>query len=372
VQREPALRSAWQGFLKGRAANALAMAPSSVVQKTGVPPSGDRHDYWSIGPYWWPDPAKPGGLPYVHRDGERNPEAAGDAYDSARFGRLRRAVSDLALAALVTGDERYPERAALLLRTWFLDPATRMHPHLRFAQGVPGREEGRGTGIIDTAGLPLFLDGVALLRGTRAFTDSDQQGLDAWLTSYLDWLLTSRNGQSEAGAANNHGSWYDAQVAALALRTGKPDVARRQLAERTRERIARQIEPDGRQPLELARTRSFGYSVYNLEALATCAALGETVGVDLWAYATADGRSLRRALDALLPYADPGQRWPGKQIAAPPWRQLDWLLRLAYERTGDARYRAAERLLPADARDVELLILWPGVDAAAPAAANDR
>jgi hypothetical protein len=342
------------------------------VQKTKLPPSGDRHDYWSIGPYWWPDPAKPDGLPYVNRDGERNPEAAGDAYDSARFGRLRRAVSDLALAAFVTRDERYAERAALLLRTWFLDRATRMNPNLRFAQGVPGREEGRGTGIIDTAGLPAFLDGVALLRGTRAYSDSDQKGLDAWLSSYLDWLLTSRNGQAEAAATNNHGSWYDAQVAALALHTGKPELATRQLAERTRERIARQIEPDGRQPRELARTRSFGYSAYNLEALVTCARLGEAAGVDLWGYATADGRSLRRALDTLLPYADPGTPWPGKQIAPPPWRTLDWLLRVAYEHTGDTRYRSAERLLPAEARDVELMLLWPGVDAAAPASARDR
>src|SRR5208283_4124843 len=145
-------------------------------------------------------------------------------------------------------------------------------------------------------------DAAGLLAGSAAWTKKDNDALKVWLTTYLDWLLTSKNGLDEASAKNNHGTWYDVQAVRLALTVDRTDLAR-QIAEAAgQKRIAVQIEPDGRQPLELARTAAFGYSRFNLEALFMLATLGEHVGVDLWHYQLPDGRGLTKALDFLLPY----------------------------------------------------------------------
>jgi hypothetical protein len=298
--------------LEEDAKKAVAMKPTSVMDKTIIPPSGDKHDYMSQAPYWWPDPAKPDGRPYIRRDGERNPEI-NRITDHDNLGRLTSAVSTLGLAFSMTGRDEYAAQAARLVRIWFLDPATRMNPHLNYGQGIPGINEGRGVGIIETRGLPEMLDGLRLLAGSPQWTAADEAGLQSWMGAYLKWLTDSPYGQDEGKNGNNHETWYDVQVASLALYTGQQDVARRTL-EGSRSRIARQIEPDGRQPRELERTRSWDYSEFNLTAFFNLATLGERVGVDLWGYRKADGRSLRQALDFMVAYATGERKWPDPQI----------------------------------------------------------
>ncbi len=105
----------------------LAVGPFSVMQKQTVPPSRDKHDYLSMAPYWWPDSTKPGGLPYIRRDGVMNPQTRID-HDGLRFGAMTDAVEALALAYWFNGDGKYAKRAAFFIRTWFIDPATRMIP----------------------------------------------------------------------------------------------------------------------------------------------------------------------------------------------------------------------------------------------------
>jgi hypothetical protein len=308
--------TAARAALEREATQALGLAPVSVMDKAVVPPSGDRHDYLSQAPYWWPDPTKPGGKPYIRKDGQRNPEIR-RITDRDNLGRLGDAVATLGLAYACTGREEYAAHAARLVRVWFLDPATRMNPHLQFGQYVPGVNEGRGIGIIETRSLPDLLDGVLLVGRSRAWTKADDDGLQAWMRAYLTWLLESAHGREEARNGNNHETWYDVQVAALALYTGRIDVARRTL-EGARGRIAAQIQPDGRQPRELERTRSWHYSAFNLQAFMDLATLGDRVGVGLWNYRTADGRSIRQAVDFMVPFAAGERTWPFDEIAFEP------------------------------------------------------
>ena len=264
-------------------------------------------------PYWWPDPSKPGGIPYQRRDGVVNPGSK-TGTDSIAFARTCNAVRTLGLAYALTGHEPYAEKAAALTRTWFLDPATAMTPHLHYAQAVPGKNEVRGTGILESRHLTALTDGLALIASSASWPESDQTALRAWLEKFYDWLITSPHGRDEAAARNNHGSWYDVQAAHLALVLGRVGEARSIIEQARVKRIEHQIEPDGRQPLELARTKSLDYCIFNLEALAQIARLGRHVDIDLWTHTSADGRSMIAALRFLAPYADPSKPWPKEDL----------------------------------------------------------
>jgi len=339
---------------------ALAVTPPSVVQKSKVPPSGDKHDYMSIAPYFWPDPATKDGLPYLRKDGKVNPESRDEAAnDTLRARLVGSSVETLALAYHFTGEEKYAEHAAKILRTWFLDPATKMTPHFRFAQAIPGVNDGRGTGILEARGLADAADAATLLHGSKHWAAADQQALLAWAATYFEWLTTSKNGLDERAAKNNHGTWYDVQAAKWALVLGRKDQAKEICAEAASRRIGVQIQPDGKQPLELVRTASFSYSCFNLRALSALAGLGEHAGVDLWKHRAADGRSLVVALDFLVPYLGKNPKtWTMTQIHESNDDDVLPVLRAAALATGDARY---ESLLKeySDHRSKRLQLLAP-------------
>ncbi len=326
--------------LRQEADEALRAGPFSVMDKKLVPPSGDKHDYMSVGPYWWPDPSKPGGLPYLRKDGQRNPARNSGETDNAAESAMAAAVETLGLAFFFTDDARYAEHAVKLLRVWFIDPATRMNPNLNFAQAIPGVTAGRPAGVIDTVDLVNMLEGVELLARSPAWTAKDDRALRAWFAYYLDWLADSAIGKGEKAASNNHGSWYDAQVCRFALFAGRPALARAVAASARATRIAAQIQPDGRQPRELERTRSFHYSGFNLAALFSLAAMSAqaNLGADLYRYRSPDGRGLRPALDYLLPYLDPAATWPYPQLGPRDNPTLIPVLRRARRAYGDARY----------------------------------
>jgi hypothetical protein len=326
------------------------------MDKKHIPPSGNKHDYYSVGPYWWPDPSKPDGLPYVRRDGEVNPERY--EYDSAGLKKTVSAVDDLALAWYLTNEAKYAERAALLLRTWFLDPATRMNPHLQYGQAIPGRTEGRGIGIIDTAQWIRLVDAVGLLQTSESWPESDHRKLQAWFEAYLQWLLTSSHGKAEANTKNNHAVWYDAQVASFALFIGDETTARRALEQVGPRRIATQIEPDGRMPYELARTKSFSYTHMNLRGFLHLARLAEHVDVDLWSYESADGRSIKAALDWLEPYVAGTAGWEYRQISSFDPSSA----RLLYRRAARHFDKPEYRTLGSAVSDPVQCLLWPEPD----------
>jgi hypothetical protein len=302
------------GELAADAAKALRSPIRDVTQKALTPPGGDKRDYLSFGPYWWPDPKKPDGLPYIRRDGEVNPASRDERSDSGRMGNMASNAETLALSWAVMRNEDHARRAALVLRTWFLDPETHMNPNLNFGQAIPGVCEGRGVGIIDSTSLIVIPDAVIQLRGAPGWSAEDEQGMREWFGKYLDWLLTSKHGKDEDRAENNHGTWYDVQCVVFARFSGRDEVASKILAAVPERRIARQIAADGSQPHELARTKSWNYSMMNLRAMMLLARLAETGGPDLWSYSTPDGRSIRAAIAYLARYADTDLEWPHQNI----------------------------------------------------------
>jgi hypothetical protein len=213
-----------------------------------------------------------------------------------------------------SGDEKYAAKATELIRIWFLNPATKMNPNLNYGQGIPGEVEGRPAGLISARGLVQLVDAIGLLENSKTWTADDQKGMTLWFTEWLHWLTTSKIGQGELSAKNNPGTYCEAQAASIALFLGKTEMARDIILQARAKRIATQIEPDGRQPLELARTTSFGYSMFNLRALMELADIGRNVGVDLWHYETKDGRSILKAAEFMAQYADPKVKWPFQQI----------------------------------------------------------
>jgi Alginate lyase len=278
------------------AAEALTQAPLTVTSKAQLPPSGDRRDYLSQAPYFWPNRDSVDGLPYVRRDGQVNPSAA-SIPDAEALDRLESRAGILALAYFYTSDARYSAGAAMLLRTWFVDPATAMNPNLTYAQLIPGVAEARPSGIIEGHVLCRIPDWCALLAESPDWTADDMRALRGWFGQYADWLERSASGRAAARLKNNQGSWYFAQLAVVHQFGGDPARARR--AVHAGQKLLRaQVYARGMQPLELARTRPLAYSTFNLRGQFTLAAAGQALGESSWCQA-----DLRRALNYVLTQA---------------------------------------------------------------------
>ncbi|MEN0052144.1 MAG: alginate lyase family protein [Mucilaginibacter sp.] len=292
----------------------LNTGPYSVTfNKTKVAPSGDKHDYVSQAPYWWADSSKKDGKPYIRKDGRRNPEIY-LLHDDSQMGQLCSSVQQLTLAWYFTGNEKYTQKIKTLLQVWFIAPATRMNPNLNYAQYIPGLNDGRGIGIIETAGLTVIPDMLAVLQSNPNINSSLVSGVKQWYKQYLNWLLTSKNGKSEQNQINNHGTYYDMQVVDFALFTGNNALAKSTLQSSTIPRIDQQFTTDGAQPLELIRTKSWGYANMNLWGWCRLAKMAELVNVDLWHEQTIDGKGIKTAINWLIPYALNKKTWNHEQI----------------------------------------------------------
>jgi len=305
------LEPAYKALLK-EADKALRSAPVSVIEKTNTPPSGDKHDYMSLAPYFWPDPSKPGGLPYIRKDGQTNPEVK-DYKDKEYMPALCRDLETLSLAYYFSGDEKYAAHATTLLRTWFLDPGTRMNPNLNYAQAIKGVNNGRGAGMIDARHFIKLVDAIGLIGASKSWAATDQQGMKKWFADFLQWMQTSPVGQDEMDAPNNHGAWYDALRLSLALFIGDTGQAKK-ISLNAQERLDKQMDNDGRFPKELERTISLHYTVFAMDAFFTIAKMSESIGIDWWSYTSPSGKSLRKGFDSVKPYITREKEWDGKQI----------------------------------------------------------
>jgi hypothetical protein len=281
----------------------LSEQPVTVTAASSPRSAGGKHDFFSEGDYWWPDPKNPGG-PYIQRDGMTNP----DNFVEHRRAMIRLSLIVPALAAAhkITRDAKYRDHAAEHLRAWFVDEATRMNPNLQYAQAIQGRFTGRGTGIIDT----LHLVEVARAAWQLGLAPADLDGVKGWFASYIEWMSTHPYGIAERDAKNNHGTCWVAQVAAFAQLTGNADVTAYCRNRFQTVLIPHQEAPDGSFPEELRRTKPYGYSLFNLDVLSIAAQTLSTRENDLWKWQLPDGRGMAKAVAYMFPYIQDKKKWP--------------------------------------------------------------
>ncbi len=287
--------------------------PPSVTDKPIVPASGDKHDYMSMSPYWWPDPNTEDGLPYIRIDGKVNPMR--DQLDNKAMDKMVAGAWFCAVLYTYTGDERYASKAADFLRVWFLNPETRMNPNLKYSQSRPGWDELRASALLDSQRLLRMIDTSPLILGTAHWSIDDHAALQSWFSEYVDWFHTSEQGVGESKATNNHGSYYDTQLISFAAFAGREELARETLLAYNQKRIVPQLDQDGSQPHELERTRPFHYCNFNITAWVLAAQIGDQLGVDIWE-ARAE-KSIGRALKWLRPYATEVEDWVRPQPIQP-------------------------------------------------------
>lgn len=355
IQQKDASTLQQVSALQKEAEELLNKKPASVIDKAFTPASGDKHDYMSQAPYFWYDSSKPNGLPYMRKDGVRNPEI-NKITDHKYLSELDNTCRTLALAWYCTGEEKYAVKATALLRHWFLNEATKMNPNLNYAQAIPGINNGRGIGIIETIALTGIADAVALLKGSKALTDADSKGIQQWYAQYLNWMLTSKNGNEEHAAKNNHGTWYYAQSINFALFTGNTAKAK-ELIEESKKRMDSQINPEGKMQLELDRTNGLGYTTFNLQAWFRVATLAQHTGIDLWKYKNAQGAGIRTALDWMLPYALGQKQWAYQQIGEYKKNNIYPLLLQAAGIYKDDHYTALAKQVDEEVNDVVVDLL---------------
>jgi len=294
--------------------NSLLSSPAtSVMNKTQLPASGDRHDFLDLKPYCWPDSESPNGLPYICDDSRGiNPEFYAIP-DYMNMQDMISHVKTLSLAYHFSGNESYGSKAANLIRVWFLNSDTKMNPNLQYTELIRGENSGTPHGIIAGKDFPELLESIGLIEKSASWNNHDEQGIKKWFSSYLDWLLNSTAGIKEGKSKNNHGTWYNVQVSGIAAFLNKKNVTKSILNKTMAELFAVQILPDGKQPLELKRPTGLDYSLFNLFGLFKLASIGEHVGIDMWNYETSKGAGLRKALDYLIPYISNKSTWPYKQ-----------------------------------------------------------
>ncbi|HVX39199.1 MAG TPA: alginate lyase family protein [Gemmatimonadaceae bacterium] len=281
--------------------------PITVTAVRASRSAGGPHDFYSEGDYWWPNPKDPNG-PYIRRDGETNPDNFVAHRDAMR--RLSQIVPALVAAYQLTGDARYAKQATAHLSAWFVADATRMNPNMLYAQAIKGKVTGRGIGIIDTIHLVEVARAAAVLERLGYLKGETLAGVKSWFRDYLQWMTTHPYGLAEKNNGNNHSAAWALQVAEFASFVGDTARLNEMRTFFTDTLIPQQMAADGSFPKELARTKPYGYSLFQLDVMSTLAEVLSTPTQNMFAYTTADGRGMARAVAFMYPYIKDKSTWP--------------------------------------------------------------
>ena len=289
------------------AAWAMQQQPVTVTAATCTRSAGGKHDFFSEGDYWWPNPVSPDS-PYIQRDGMTNPEN----FTAHRLAMIRfsRIMGALASAYRITGDEKYVRQAMIHVRAWFADAATKMNANLLYAQAIKGRVTGRGIGIIDTIHFIEVVQAMMVMENARAMDKSVLAAARHWFEEYLHWLTTHQYGKDEMNATNNHGTCWVMQVAAFARFTGNDSLQQFCRDRYKKVLLPAQMAEDGSFPQELKRTKPYGYSIFNLDAMVMICRLLSVEQDNLWQYSAINGRSIAKGISFLAPYLADKSKWP--------------------------------------------------------------
>ena len=333
---------------------ALATPPVTITKFRAKLSEGGPNDFYSNGDYWWPNPNTANGLPYVQRDGQTNPENFVEHRRCVMA--LRDAVAALGVAYKITGDNRYAAKSAELLKVFFLDPQTRMNPSLKYAQAIPGVTPGRGIGIIDTLHLAEVPLAVLAMEKSKSFPPEVFTGVKQWFRDYAEWMTTSANGIEESNTKNNHAVAFWLQIAAFSKLTGdeaKLTECRKRFKEVF---IAKQMTNDGSFPQELRRTKPYGYSIFQLDNMASLAQLLSHHDESLWLYTLPDGRGMRKGMEFLYPYIAEKSKWPHKPDIQSweGWPARQPCLLFAGLALDEQKYIELWKKLSADPKDAEV------------------
>ena len=336
----------------------LDEGPKTITAFPGQRSAGGIHDFYSEGDYWWPNPEDPDG-PYVRKDGLTNPDNF--IIHRQLLWRLSVQVPALVAAYKITSDEQYCDKALEHLRAWFIVDTTRMNPNLLYAQAIKGRTTGRGIGIIDTIHLVEVARAIAVLETLQAIPFGDLATIKYWFSQYLHWLTTHEYGLAERDNGNNHSTCWTLQVAAFADLVGDQEQLDFCRNFYRASLLPQQMAVDGSFPKELQRTKPYGYSLFNLDAMATLCHILSKSEEDLWKYQMEDGRCMARAMEFMVPYIRDKSQWP----YPPDVMYFDqWPVRhpallfagLAY---GNSDYITLWKLLDPDPTNEEVLRNYP-------------
>ena len=328
--------------LRQHAQECLQSGPWRITDYPSPAASGNPQDYYSEGPYWWPDPNNPDG-PYIRRDGQVNPQHF--SAHRAAFDQVCEATLTLAAAGYFFEDRASLDHARQILVAWYIDPETRMNPHLEYGQAIRGVTEGRGIGIIDTTPLIDLVQGLYFLELSGFWPAKEQVAMREWLRDYLTWLTTSQKGYDEQYHGNNHSTWWAAQVASLALYLENHETLQTVWQFFNAFLVPHQIAPNGSCPLEEERTRSLSYSVMNADGFAILCRLARYDGQDIWSVRGPQSGSIRTAAAYLAPYLADPWRWKKPQMSPFTPQRRKFLLIAALD-LGQWEYARLAQSLP--------------------------
>lgn len=288
------------------AAWALQQQPVTVTASSSPKSAGGKHDFFSEADYFWPDPKNPDG-PYINRDGMSNPENfVAHRHAMIRFSEI---IGALASAYQITGQEKYVKQAMVHLKAWFVNQETLMNPNLAYAQAIKGLFTGRSWGIIDSIHLMEVAQGIMVMEQSKSLDKATLTTIKKWFADYILWLNTDKNGIAEKNAKNNHGTCWAMQVASFAKLVNDQPMLDSLRLQYKKVFLPNQMANDGSFPLEMKRTKPYGYAIFNLDAMATLCQILSTPKDNLWTYETTDGKSIKKGLEYLYPYIADKSKW---------------------------------------------------------------